>query len=59
MFYIKKRNNLIINYKLPATKFVYLSLNVTNYIDFISLQYYYLYIKITFINYFLLYWIAL
>jgi len=44
---------------LPATKFVYLSLNATNYIDFISLQYYYLYTQITLIKYFLLYWIAL
>jgi len=44
---------------LPATKFVHLSLNVTNYIDFITLQYYYFYIQITLIKYFLLYWIAL
>jgi len=44
---------------LPATKFVYLLLNVTNYIDFVSLQYYYLYIQITLIKYFLLYGIAL
>jgi len=46
---------------LPATKFVYLLLDVTNYIDFISLQYHhlYIYIQITLIKYFLLYWIAL
>jgi hypothetical protein len=38
---------------------MYLLLDVTNYIDFISLQYYYLYIQITIIKYFLLYWIVL